>query len=144
MTFLDPPVLPLSPREPKPRLRRDLVLALSLLPLALSLPPAIAQRGVGSAALQTVLVVLVTAVWVGVVGGRGREERPVATLVATGLLSGGWTFAVAVVAAVSSAGLVALVALPFLLSAMLAVGALWGLAAGGLALGLQRLRGVRS
>ncbi len=52
--------------------------------------------------------------------------------------------AVAVLAAVSSAGFVALVALPFLLSAMLAVGALWGLAAGGLALGLPRLRGVRS
>ncbi|QDB80462.1 hypothetical protein FHE66_07785 [Georgenia sp. 311] len=125
-----------------PARRVGLALVLALLPLTLALPRTLGDAGDrtdGTARL--VLAVVVTALWVYVVGGRGREERPVATLVLTGVFAGCYTFLVAAVAALSSAGAAGLIALPFLLLVMVAVGALWGLAAGGLARGLQLLRG---
>jgi len=130
-------------RRPPAR-RVGLALVLALLPLTLALPRTLGESGGrtdGTARL--VLAVVVTALWVYVVGGRGREERPVATLVLTGMFAGCYTFLVAAVAALTSAGAAGIVALPFLLLAMLAAGALWGVAAGGLALAVQKVRGVR-
>lgn len=143
MAYTDPNI-PRTPAQRKAPLRLGLILGMSVLPLIITLPQALDPFGFASdGVVQGLLALLVTAVWVALVGGRGREERPVATLVVTGMLSGSYTFVIALVAAVNSAGAAALIALPFLLLAMLAAGALWGLLAGGLAVVVQRLRGVQ-
>lgn len=142
MTHTDPTVRR-GPAPRKARLPLGLVLGLSLLPLALSLPQALDPFGpAGDGTVQLIVAVLVTTAWAALVGGRGRRERPVATLVATGMLAGCWTAAIAVVVAVQSAGAVGLAALPLILAGMLAAGGLWGLLAGVLAVALQRVRGI--
>lgn len=97
----------------------------------------------GRPATPVLLTALITAVWALVVGF-SRVRRPVATLVAAGLV-----YAVAaillslVLSPILDGHVEGPVANPFAIVPMLLTNAVWGLVAGGLALALQRARGVR-
>jgi hypothetical protein len=126
-------------------LRWPLVLGLGALALARPVTNTVFdQTGADRpAGLPVILTVVITVVWVGVVGLRDIA-RPVLTLVCTGL-------AYAVFATVLSAALSPMLtgelqgplAKPFAIVPMLLVNGAWGAAAGGLALLVQRARGVR-
>ncbi|MEU1899975.1 hypothetical protein ABZ512_16470 [Nocardiopsis dassonvillei] len=87
--------------------------------------------------LQTALTVLVTAVWVAAVLVT-RVPRPLLTLVCTGLAHAVFSIVLgAVLSPVVPGGLRGPLAQPFGLVAVLALNALWGLAAGAVALGVR-------
>lgn len=96
----------------------------------------------GKPATPLILTVAVTVVWVLIVG-LSRVRRPVATLVAAGV---GYAVASTVLSAILSPIIGGEVdgplANPIALVPIFLVNVLWGLIAGGLALMLQRMRGV--
>lgn len=98
----------------------------------------------GPAAVPITITLVVTAVWVGVVGIAGTP-RPVLTLVAAGL-----TYAVlsivlsGILSPILTGELQGPLAMPLAIIPVLLVNAVWGLTAGGLALLLQRTRGTRA
>ena len=97
--------------------------------------------GIGTAVVALVSTVVVTVVWVLVVG-LSRLERPVAVLVATGV---GYAVLAVALSAVASpvldGELRGPLANPIALAPLILINALWGLVAGALAAGLQRLTG---
>ena len=88
------------------------------------------------------LTTVITAVWVLAVG-LSRVHRPVATLVAAGIVYAVLAVIVsAILSPILSGELKGPLATPFGIIPLLITNALWGLVAGGLALLLQRARGV--
>lgn len=97
-----------------------------------------------SPALPITMTLVVSVIWVLIVG-MSRVERPVATLVLAGL-----TYAVfaiilsAILSPILSGQLQGPIANPAAIIPILTTNALWGAVAGGLALLVQRGRGIRS
>ncbi len=103
------------------------------------------QLGVsGPPAMSLIITAVISVIWIAVVG-LGRIAQPVLTLLFTGLVY-------AVFAAILSGILSPILtgelqgpfASPIAIIPLLLVNTVWGLAAGGLALVVQRLRGPRS
>lgn len=95
-------------------------------------------------AVPIVITLVISAVWIAVVG-LSKTARPVLTLLFTGL-----TYAVlsiilsGILSPILTGELQGPLAMPIAIIPVLLTNAVWGLAAGGLALLVQRLRGVRS
>ncbi len=95
-------------------------------------------------AVPIIITLVISAVWI-VVVGLNRTAHPVLTLLFTGL-----TYAVlsiilsGILSPILTGELQGPLAIPVAIIPVLLTNAIWGLAAGGLALLLQRLRGVRS
>lgn len=95
-------------------------------------------------AVPIIITLVISAVWI-VVVGLSKTAHPVLTLLFTGL-----TYAVlsiilsGILSPILSGELQGPLAMPIAIIPVLLTNAIWGLAAGGLALLLQRLRGVRS
>lgn len=85
------------------------------------------------------VVTIIGAAWVGVVGV-GMLPRPILTLILTGM-AGGLYIAVADLSAAVAAGGQAMSAVPFALVDLIGGGAIWGVLAGLIAAGIQRVRG---
>jgi uncharacterized membrane protein len=98
----------------------------------------------GPPAVPIILTLVISAVWV-VVVGLSNTARPVLTLLFTGL-----TYAVlsiilsGILSPILTGELQGPLAMPIAIIPVVLFNAVWGLAAGGLALLLQRLRGLRS
>lgn len=117
-------------------LRWRMILSLGLLAL---LRPLTRMTGVFEAPILT--TVLLTVLWVAVVG-LTRTPRPVLTLVLAGLVyAAAATLLSAVVTGLTDGTVRGPLTQPFAMVSMLLTNAGWGLVAGLLALGLQRLRG---
>ena len=103
-----------------------------------------ADESLGAPAGSLLLTLLVTAVWVAIVG-LGRVPRPVLTLTLAGLVYG---LAVVPLSAVASTALTGTlqgpIAVPFAIVPILATNAVWGAVAGLLALAVRSARGERS
>ncbi len=97
---------------------------------------------IGAPARAVLVVGLIGAAWIGVVG-LGRLPRPVLTLTLTGMAGGVYLLLADLLAGAGVSGGLGLVALPFLLLDLVGGGALWGVLAGLVAAGVQRLRGGR-
>ncbi len=97
-----------------------------------------------SPAVPIVITLVISAVWI-VAVGLSKTAHPVLTLLFTGL-----TYAVlslilsGILSPILTGELQGPLAMPIAIIPVLLTNAIWGLAAGGLALLLQRLRGVRS
>lgn len=95
-------------------------------------------------AVPIIITLVISAVWI-VVVGLSQTAHPVLTLLFTGL-----TYAVlsiilsGILSPILTGELQGPLAMPIAIIPVLLTNAIWGLAAGGLALLLQRLRGVRS
>lgn len=98
----------------------------------------------GSPAVPIVITLVISAVWIAVVG-LSKTAHPVLTLLFTGL-----TYAVlsiilsGILSPILTGELQGPLAMPIAIIPVLLTNAVWGLVTGGLALLLQRLRGVRS
>ena len=103
-----------------------------------------ADESLGAPAGSLLLTLLVTAVWVAIVG-LGRVPRPVLTLTLAGLVYG---LAVVPLSAVASTALTGTlqgpIAVPFAIVPILATNAVWGAVAGLLAVAVRSARGERS
>ncbi|HLS63732.1 MAG TPA: hypothetical protein VK060_10165 [Ruania sp.] len=97
---------------------------------------------IGAPARALLVVALVGAAWVGVVGF-GRLPRPVLTLTLTGMAGGGYLLLADLLVGTGASGGLGAVAVPFLLLDLVGGGALWGVLAGLLAAGVQKLRAPR-
>lgn len=94
-------------------------------------------------AIPVLMTVIITALWVTAVG-LGKTRRPVVTLVAVGLTYGVLaTLLSAILSPLLTGELQGPLSNPIAIVPMLVINALWGAAAGVLALLLQRVRGVR-
>lgn len=102
------------------------------------------QLGVsGGPAVAIGLTVLVTAAWVAIVGF-SRISQPLLTLVFAGVAYAVFSIALSgILSPILTGELQGPLAMPFAIIPVLVVNVLWGLVAGALALGLQRLRGAR-
>lgn len=95
-------------------------------------------------AVPIIITVVISAVWIAIVG-LSKTAHPVLTLLFTGL-----TYAVlsvilsGILSPILTGELQGPLAMPIAIIPVLLTNAIWGLAAGGLALLIQRLRGVRS
>lgn len=95
-------------------------------------------------AVPILITLVISAVWV-VAVGLSRTARPVLTLVVTGLTYALLSIVLSGILSPILAGeLQGPLATPVAIVPVLLINAIWGLATGGLALLLQRLRGVRS
>lgn len=98
----------------------------------------------GSPAVPIVITLVISAVWIAVVG-LSKTAHPVLTLLFTGL-----TYAVlsiilsGILSPILTGELQGPLAMPIAIIPVLLTNAVWGLMTGGLALLLQRLRGVQS
>ena len=97
---------------------------------------------IGAPARALLVIALIGAAWVGVVGF-GRLPRPVLTLTLTGVASGGYLLVADLLVGTGASGGLGAVAVPFLLLDLVGGGALWGVLAGLLAAGVQKLRDGR-
>lgn len=102
------------------------------------------QLGAGGLPAGPVIVTgVITAIWVLVVG-LTRTAHPVLTLLFTGLAYAAFAILLSgILSPMLTGELQGPLATPLAIIPMLATNALWGLAAGALALVVQRLRGVR-
>ncbi|KAB1650375.1 hypothetical protein [Pseudoclavibacter endophyticus] len=97
----------------------------------------------GPPAVPVIITLIISAIWI-VVIGLSKCAQPVLTLLFTGL-----TYAVlsiilsGILSPILTGELQGPLAMPIAIIPVLLINAIWGLAAGGLALLLQRLRGVR-
>lgn len=140
MDTLDTTPRPAAPGAPH-HLRLGLIAILALLPPMVGLSRHVGlSDALGPGGGPLLLVALVTVVWVAVVGG-GRVHRPVATLVLAGLTAALYQIAIRTVLLLldREEAVVVLVAIIPILITQTA----WGLLAGWLALGVQRLTGER-
>ncbi|MGO1768496.1 MAG: hypothetical protein ACTHZX_00970 [Microbacterium sp.] len=103
------------------------------------------QLGVdGAAAIPIALTVIISAIWVAVVG-LSRTAQPVLTLLFAGLAYAVFSIILSgVLSPILVGELQGPLANPIALAPMLLTNAIWGVAAGGLALLVQRLRGIHS
>lgn len=85
------------------------------------------------------VVAVIGAAWIGVVGFAGLP-RPIFTLTLTGMAGGLYITAASLVAGVAAGGGMSALGLPFLLLDMLGGGALWGVLAGLVAAGVQKVK----
>ncbi|KUG61799.1 hypothetical protein [Kocuria sp. CH-021] len=134
---------PGTPASTRPAVNWLLVLGLGAVALVRPLARVTGAADVlGAPAGPLLLTGLVTAVWIGVVG-LGCVPRPVLTLVLAGLAYGVYVIPLsAVLSTVLTGTLQGPVAVPVAVVPILLGNALWGLVAGLLALGVQRLRGA--
>ncbi|GAA4287035.1 hypothetical protein [Georgenia daeguensis] len=103
-----------------------------------------ADEPLGAPAGALALTVLVTVVWVAIVG-LGRVPRPVLTLTLAGVAYGLAVIPLSAVASTTLTGaLQGPVAVPFAIVPILVTNAAWGAVAGLLALAVRSLRGERS
>lgn len=95
-------------------------------------------------AVPIVITLVLSAIWIAVVG-LSRTARPVLTLVLTGLTYAALALILsAILSPVLTGSLQGPLANPIALIPYLITNVIWGLGTGGLALVLQRARGVRS
>ena len=123
----------------------SLVLGLGALALVRPLVSIVeTQSGVtGSAAVPIVITVVVSAIWIAVVG-LSKVAQPVLTLLFVGLTYGVLSIVLSgILSPVLTGELQGPLATPIAIIPVLLTNAIWGLAAGGLALLVQRAKGVR-
>ncbi|WP_026454232.1 hypothetical protein [Saccharomonospora iraqiensis] len=126
-------------------LNRPLILGLGALALVRPLTRIVgSQLGIEHHSAVTIsITVLITVVWIAAVG-LSRNTAPVLTLVLAGLAYGVLSIALSgVLSPILDGSLRGPLANPVAIIPVLATNAVWGLVAGGLALALQRARGVR-
>lgn len=135
-----------SPQSPPRRSQINWALVLGLGALALIRPLARINGladAIGSPAGPVLLTVLVTLVWVAIVG-LGGVARPVLTLTLTGLAYGLYVIPLSAVLSIVLEGTLAgPVAMPLAIIPLLLINAAWGALAGVLALGVQAATGRR-
>lgn len=102
------------------------------------------QLGAGNTpATPIVTTLIVSAIWIAVVGF-SNTAHPVLTLLLTGIAYAVFSIALSgIISPILSGELQGPLVRPFAVVPILITNAIWGLAAGGLALALQRRRGVR-
>ncbi|MDO5633825.1 MAG: hypothetical protein Q4G34_02980 [Micrococcus sp.] len=98
----------------------------------------------GSAVVPIALTVMISAIWIAVVG-LSKTVQPVLTLLFAGLAYAVFSIILSgILSPILIGELQGPLANPIAIAPMLLTNAIWGLAAGGLALLVQRLRGIRA